>query len=108
VTLQYEAIISAFMQQAETYARRLAEVQAQGKQPQSAAPAPQQAQPQPQQWYGGASAYPQVPPMQPYADPWAQQPAPQAYNPWAQQPVPLAYDPWAQQADGLPPGYPYG
>jgi len=120
VTLQYEAIISAFMQQADVYARRLAESQAllQDQQAQSAAPQPV---PQPQQWYGDAAACPSA--QQPYGpqEPWVQESAPQPYNPWAQQPVPQAYDPWAQQAvpqapayawqggaESLPPVYTYG
>jgi len=107
VTLQYEAIVSAYMRQADDYARRLVETEAllRGKQAQRAAPA-QQPAPQPQPWYGGAPAYPQPQqPMQPqqlYAsqDPWGQQPAPQAYNPWAPQAPAYA---WQDDAEGLPP-----
>jgi len=103
VTLQYEAIISAYMRQADDYARRLVEAEAllQGKQAQGAAPAPQ---PQPQPWYGGAPAYPQPQPMQPQNS-WGQQPAPQVYTPWAQQPAPQAYNPWGQQPAPQAPAY---
>ena len=99
VTLQYEAIISAYMQQADANARRLAEAQSilQGNQ------APQPAAPQPQQWYGGAQAFPPAPqPMQqPYGqNPWAQQ-QPYGHNAWPQQAPPYA-------AENQPPPYMYG
>ena len=122
VTLQYEAIISAYMRQADANAQRLAEAQALL---QSKAPAPQPEPPQmrqPQPWYGGAPAYPQAQtmqqpgqPQQPYAaqdpwgqayDPWTRQAAPQAYNPWAQQGAPVPQAPayaWQDDAEGLPP-----
>ena len=124
VTLQYEAIISAFMQQVEIQAGRLAEVQAQGKGPDynRAAPAFPQEPPMPQPWQAGAPAFPQqqaqqMPaqpfspweqPQQPYAapNPWAQQ-APQqqipSFVPWEQPQQPQMpppaqpFDPWGQQ-----------
>jgi len=115
VTLQYEAIISAFMRQADVYARRLAEAEALLR-GQEGERAPMAAQPaQPRQWYGAAC--PQEPPLQlvqpqpmpqPCAaqNPWEQvcspwaQPAPQEYNPAPQEynPFPQDYNPWAPQA----------
>ena len=114
VTLQYEAVVSAFMRQAEAYARRLAEAEALLRgQEERAVPAAQPSQPQP--WH--EAAYPQqaqqAQTQQPCAahtpweqaySPWAQQPAPQEYTPWAQQPAPQEYTPWEQAY--APPGAP--
>ncbi|MDR2686281.1 MAG: hypothetical protein LBB75_00890 [Oscillospiraceae bacterium] len=105
VTLQYEAVISAFMRQAEDYARRLAEAQAllEDRQAQARQPV------QPQQPYAPRNPWEQA------YNPWARQPAPQAYNPWGQQAAPQAYAPqapaypWQGGAEGLPdPAFLYG
>jgi len=110
VTLQYEAVISAYMRQADDYARRLAEARVllQDSELQHTAPAGQPPlQPQPEPWYGHAPAYPQA--RQLYADSWAQQPAPQAYDPWerAAAPQAAAYA-WQVGAQGpQPPSFPY-
>ena len=128
VTLQYEAIISAFMQQVEIQAGRLAEAQAQlqGKGPDynSAAPAFPQEPPMPQPWQAGAPAFPQQQaqpfspweqPQQPYAapNPWAQQPQIPSFVPWEQPQQPAAPPPvysvpdaWAQQPQ-MPPAQPF-
>ena len=125
VTLQYEAIISAYMQQADVYARRLAEAQALlHSKEEAAARAPQPPQPpQPPQWQGAAAVYPQQQPMrqpmqqqpmpQPQRQPQPQQmqqpmpqqmqqpvqpPQPQPQQPYAPNPwVQQGYNPWAQQ-----------
>ena len=103
VTLQYEAIISAYMRQVDQYARQLAELQARAAPAVPAAPQPQQ---QPAQWYAPA-------PQQQYAyapqNPWAGQ----AWSPWAQQPPQGPYAPqpacdWPGNAESLPePAFPY-
>ena len=102
VTLQYEAIISAFMQQADAYARRLAQAEAllrgpvQQPQPQMQQPQMQPAPPQMPPQLQVQPVPPQMPqPQAPQQPCPAQNPWEQAYNPWAQ-PAPQEYTPWEQ------------
>ena len=118
VTQMYEAILCAYMEQVDRYARELAERRVRQEEQAPAAPQPETPQwytaPEPppeQQWYAAPAQQPAQQPMQqPYVPqapwsayppaPWAQQPAPpQAY--YAPQQPQQAYA-WRNEPDGLP------
>jgi len=116
VTQMYEAIICAYMQQVDQYARQLGELQARPghREGEYAPPAPPPPGPPP--WYGAPAPQPQpAPPPMPVQPPMPMQPpmpyAPQnpwaqpAYTPWAPPPAPSYYAPqpaWQDEPEGLP------
>ena len=109
VTQMYEAIICAYMEQVDRYARQLAELESRHKREEEQVPAAWQ--PEQPQWYDASGMQPQ-PMQQPYMDqnPWAPDPwAVYPSAPWAQQPAPpqAYYAPqqayaWPNEPEGLP------
>jgi len=115
VTQMYEAIISAYVEQVDRYARELAVFQVRPEgQPPAAPQQMQQAMPMQQQAPQQPVQQPVQPVQQPYiaqnpwapawpASPWAQQPAPQQayydYTPHPQPPPQQAYS-WQNEPEG--------